>query len=137
MSTSEVQAYRRVPRNNGAIQRYKQQFSLAQCECCGWTAPEGDSGLLHCHHVVPVVCGGTNDPSNLALLCPTHHAIAHRLFPKQPRGTAFLGLTSKTGLCQLIRLYARDPRKALARAAEIRHQAAIDHIRPFLERAHG
>ena len=33
---------------------------------------------LHLHHVVPVAKGGTDDPTNLVLLCSVHHALVHQ-----------------------------------------------------------
>lgn len=48
------------------------------CEVCGWTLMPGDWRSLHCHHIVPVSCGGTDRVENLAILCPNHHTAAHR-----------------------------------------------------------
>jgi 5-methylcytosine-specific restriction endonuclease McrA len=45
------------------------------CEFCGWTPAE--PRLLHCHHIVPLACGGSDRRSNLVVLCPNHHALAH------------------------------------------------------------
>lgn len=55
-------------------------------------------------------------------------------YKKQPRGTVFMGLASKTHLFKLIRLYERDPARATERVAFIRNKVAADHVRPFLER---
>ena len=33
---------------------------------------------LHLHHVAPVAKGGTDDPTNLVLLCSVHHALVHQ-----------------------------------------------------------
>lgn len=35
--------------------------------------------LLHRHHIVPRHVGGSDDPSNLIVLCPNCHTAAHRL----------------------------------------------------------
>ncbi|MGE3681672.1 MAG: HNH endonuclease [Bdellovibrionales bacterium] len=34
---------------------------------------------LHIHHIRPISAGGSNDPSNLTLLCSFHHDLAHQL----------------------------------------------------------
>ena len=40
---------------------------------------------LHIHHIVPVAEGGSNEPSNLTLLCSFHHQLVHQLmFPGLP-----------------------------------------------------
>jgi hypothetical protein len=37
---------------------------------------------VHIHHIVPVSMGGTNEPSNLTLLCSRHHDLVHQIeFP--------------------------------------------------------
>jgi hypothetical protein len=41
------------------------------CEVCG------HSENVNVHHVKPRSLGGTDDPSNLRVLCPNHHAAAH------------------------------------------------------------
>lgn len=42
----------------------------AKCEDCGY---DRYSEILHVHHVIPRSKGGTNDVSNLKLLCPNCH----------------------------------------------------------------
>jgi len=42
------------------------------CYICGFGIK------LHIHHKIPKSQGGTNDISNLALLCPNHHEMIHR-----------------------------------------------------------
>ncbi|MGE3681709.1 MAG: HNH endonuclease [Bdellovibrionales bacterium] len=34
---------------------------------------------LHIHHIRPISAGGSNDPSNLTLLCSFHHDLVHQL----------------------------------------------------------
>lgn len=46
------------------------------CAICG--APEGKG--LHVHHIIPVSQGGTNDESNLMLVCKECH---HRIHKKK------------------------------------------------------
>lgn len=55
------------------------------CDVCGWRIAPGlrdsrriDFGL-EAHHVQPIARGGLDDISNIAILCPTHHRVAHRL----------------------------------------------------------
>jgi len=48
------------------------------CAVCGWTAPPELSTLIEVHHIVPVSKGGSNKRSNLILLCPNHHRVAHQ-----------------------------------------------------------
>ena len=38
----------------------------------------GSDRWLHLHHVVPAARGGTDDPTNLVLLCSEHHALVHQ-----------------------------------------------------------
>lgn len=81
-------------RDSGVVQDYKAQRVTdhsAACDVCGWAPPRRLLGLhlrmslerllsmLHAHHVIPLCCRGADSPDNLALLCPTHHAVAHRL----------------------------------------------------------
>ena len=58
-----------TPRDTAAMNAYKEAHP--KCEICGWPR------RCHCHHVLPLASGGTNDPSNLITLCANHHADAH------------------------------------------------------------
>lgn len=40
---------------------------------------------LEIHHIIPCAQGGTNDISNLTLLCPTCHKKAHNWKPKRSK----------------------------------------------------
>lgn len=52
------------------------------CEACGYGPPAIlRRRVLQVHHVVPVAQGGTTTVTNLAVLCPTCHRIAHALWP--------------------------------------------------------
>ena len=44
------------------------------CYICGI---ERDQHQLENHHIKPRSLGGTNDDSNMVLLCPNHHAIVY------------------------------------------------------------
>jgi len=45
-----------------------------RCKSCGDPQPEG--GSLDVHHIVPIMCGGTNGDWNLMALCPSCHHTA-------------------------------------------------------------
>ena len=61
----------------GAVETKAELIALRgeHCEGCFTAMPE--SRMMHMHHVKPVSKGGTNIGSNVALLCPNCHAIAH------------------------------------------------------------
>jgi len=44
---------------------------LSKCQNCGFGAKK------EIHHIVPLPRGGTNNPGNLAVLCPNCHALVH------------------------------------------------------------
>lgn len=43
-----------------------------ECQMCG--GDNGDEGL-HVHHIVPILCGGSNHRDNLMLLCRSCHTV--------------------------------------------------------------
>ncbi len=45
------------------------------CEHCKWIPPVRT--MLHAHHVVPIARGGPDVATNLIVLCPNCHAVAH------------------------------------------------------------
>lgn len=57
----------------------------SKCAVCGWSIPtwrpfyakHEPAGGCHVHHIVSVCDGGTEDASNLILLCPNCHKMAH------------------------------------------------------------
>jgi hypothetical protein len=49
----------------------------AECECVEHHVPKPVQ--FERHHIVPLAWGGTNDPANVRLLCPTAHGNAHLL----------------------------------------------------------
>jgi hypothetical protein len=67
---------------------YRQERRKVLCDACGWTPStvarariKQWRSMIHAHHIVPLSCGGKDDSSNVAMLCPTCHAFAHRLNP--------------------------------------------------------
>lgn len=87
------------PRTPWVATRYKLR-GAGVCEVCGWEPPQ--KKLLHTHHVIPLCHGGTNDPENLVVLCPNHHAVAHSVSPRTRR--AYLGPTTKASLLEKLGL---------------------------------
>lgn len=60
--------------------------STRECNRCGKTLPVGgDNGLVR-HHIIPRALGGTDDESNLELLCHSCHGKAHWQLIKNPAG---------------------------------------------------
>ena len=55
-----------------------------RCEVCNFNFKE----VLVVHHILPISDGGTNELENLSVLCPTCHAIVHKLMSnnKQNKG---------------------------------------------------
>lgn len=46
---------------------------IVGCTVCDW---RGYRSLAHEHHIIPQAAGGTDDPTNLVMLCATcHHAL--------------------------------------------------------------
>lgn len=43
-----------------------------ECSSCGW-----DKSVCDLHHIIPKSIGGTNDHTNLTVLCPNCHRLAH------------------------------------------------------------
>lgn len=56
---------------------------MTACEGCGWSVPEKiGKRVMHMHHVIPVADGGNNVHTNLVVICPNCHAIAHALIDR-------------------------------------------------------
>ncbi|ACV50095.1 putative homing endonuclease [Delftia phage PhiW-14] len=58
-------------------------------------------GPVERHHIIPLSCGGTNDPSNLVTLSLREHYIAHwmlmRAYDSNSLRYAFMMMTNRTG----------------------------------------
>ena len=71
-------------RTRGVRQAKRKLGVDAVCQVCGWKPPivnvlSTDDRVrgLHGHHVIPVAEGGSLEPSNVVILCPNHHTMAH------------------------------------------------------------
>jgi len=58
--------------NQGAAHYIAERYYPAACILCGFDV------VTIVHHIIPKSDGGTNSPTNLAILCPNHHAMTHR-----------------------------------------------------------
>lgn len=56
--------------SQGSARTIANRFSPDKCIVCGWDIS------TDVHHITPKAQGGTNDPYNLAVLCPNHHRMA-------------------------------------------------------------
>ena len=81
------------------------------CQACAWRPhPALAEKVMHAHHIIPLCAGGSNKDSNLIILCPTCHAIAHALFGRKK----YSGPTVQSALVASIRAFAGSsctPRK--------------------------
>lgn len=60
------------------IRRAVESRDRGQCQCCGYGAGEPDLvGVFNVHHMVAVQYGGSDNKSNLILLCSNCHTLAH------------------------------------------------------------
>lgn len=66
---------RQERRNLNEIKRRLMLMRGEACQVCAIEMPT--KSLIHAHHIVPIVNYGTDDDSNIVLLCPNCHAIAH------------------------------------------------------------
>ena len=71
-----------------ASQKYTTDLRIlydCKCACCGWFIDEKkliNGNYNHnrgcvIHHIIPVKDGGTDEATNLIMLCPNCHALAH------------------------------------------------------------
>lgn len=74
----------------------------AACRVCGFAL------LAEVHHIVPRREGGSDDPSNLITLCPTHHEMADR--GMIPRGDLLAAISE-------VRCEDQEPHQRLGDAA--------------------
>ena len=103
------------------------------CEVCGWVPPV--PSILHCHHVIPVCRGGSDEPANLAILCPNDHALAHAVSPRTKSGyhgpqTRDLLFQAVKGLRRHGNRWVREQRQQLTRRRIEAVQPLIEALRP-------
>lgn len=94
MNDSEIVPGRSMTRRRAAdraneTKKFKREANKdgrALCSVCDWKPPGGEWRMLHAHHVVPVRHGGSDEFSNLILLCPNCHALVHLsgVYPRKP-----------------------------------------------------
>jgi 5-methylcytosine-specific restriction endonuclease McrA len=71
------------------LNKYSRIYQLWDGKCpipgCGFDS------VVEIHHIIPRSIGGTDEPANLILLCPNHHAMADRgmLFIKDLQNMIF------------------------------------------------
>lgn len=107
-----------------AFKRQRRRTDTVACDVCGWAPPailsvvRGShvAGMMHGHHVVPVARGGDDAVANLALLCPTCHALAHGC------RAAHLGPRTPAELVEGLRLLRADPSEWWRREYALRRQ---------------
>lgn len=63
-----------VFKNVGILGKYRwlHEKQGGKCTVCGFDE------IVEVHHIIARYLGGTEDPENLILLCPNHHALADR-----------------------------------------------------------
>ena len=61
---------------NSTVRPHYQATHTPQCKKCMRFHPWGNN-IMHVHHIVPIVDGGTNDESNLVTLCWECHEEWH------------------------------------------------------------
>lgn len=58
---------------DNSLSTIKKNSKNKTCEICGWKETSCDV-----HHIVEQCNGGTNEKTNLIVLCPNHHRMVHR-----------------------------------------------------------
>lgn len=135
-----------VERDPVVVDAFKRRLAAegkSRCQVCRWKPPVGllalhddPASMLHGHHVVPLACRGPDAESNLVLVCPTHHAIAHKLgrMERSNRwGLVWSGPQTPAQLLREIRLLEKDLVGWKAYVAEGRNYAAL--VQADVERA--
>jgi hypothetical protein len=71
--------YQEAPTRNRQLAEKLQELYEGQCQICTWN-PRSEYGrnLCHAHHIQWLSRGGTDELSNLMLVCPNHHAAIHQ-----------------------------------------------------------
>jgi len=115
---------RRVVRLHSVATKAKRDKDY--CEHCAWRPPV--ARLLHAHHVIPMGCGGEDKASNILVLCPNCHALAHYVAPRTNTLRQYSG--PKTALELRVWMHA-SKNKAKLKALQRQHMLAS--VAPMLE----
>lgn len=71
---------RAIPTRSRTLVLQLRDLYDGKCQACGWSPrAEHDMDFCEAHHVRWLSRGGTDDLSNLTLLCPNHHRVVHGL----------------------------------------------------------
>lgn len=137
-----------------AVRAERARRGILRCEVCNWGPPPRLKSLgfklealniVQGHHIVPVSEGGPDTADNLVLLCPNHHALAHRVcvvYSKTGKTKYWQGPTTREALIYELRLLqsSRDDewtawlasgRDYTAHLEKLEHDARIQHTRAF------
>lgn len=55
-------------RSPGVTEKYVKKYGIKRCELCG------SKKVLEAHHIIPVVCGGSDNDENLIAICSACHS---------------------------------------------------------------
>lgn len=72
--------YRQAPTRNPRFVQDLQDLYAGRCQICLWH-PREQYGYQLCqaHHILWLSRGGEDEPENMILICPNHHAAIHRV----------------------------------------------------------
>ena len=101
------------PRTKGRrqVQYQKAKVGHLACERCGYRPPTfWAEKILHVHHIVPVSFGGGDEPSNLVVICPNCHALAHTL-TRRSKKWGYEGPRTREELFAYIAKFEREYRQ--------------------------
>jgi hypothetical protein len=116
------------------------------CEICGWSLPcdlphsrvtkSKPLPGLDAHHIVPRSLGGTHDYTNLVLLCPNCHRIAHGLFGR-PHATSrwFIDLSREEFLIKMLAAVQRQTYPEVGESVDSAEMGLIANSIPDLPTA--
>jgi hypothetical protein len=108
-----------------------------RCSACNWEPPALLRGVIAggiaVHHVIPVACGGSDDPSNLLLLCANCHALAHAICTKSHYSSGthkeYFGPLTAKDMCAELKLLLQSPESWQAQ----REQEALSYQRTAVD----
>lgn len=104
----------KVRHDAARIRRFALRTHDGACAVCGFHAGR----ILRLHHITPVSKGGTNDASNLTLLCPNCHDSVHEL-ARRARAPIDSSEWVKTRSWEMFEKYMADLEDAYGLAAGV------------------